>query len=1106
MHPVRLSAVVVLLALNLFVPVTPVHAGETCAIPRAGVELSGFTFRKNDNRLWRRDSARSEYMPRGGRDDMPAIQVSPGGKLRKPPAWCQVKLERGPVVKKPRLYLIRMWGRASKAGSHAMMGVRCDGEGRSVPTRGEGRRTRYPELCYTRTRTAGEWEELEILIRTPKYYPGQEHSTVRISLHAVGPGQALFCAPRILTIPEYGIFARYKVLHPTTSRYQGRVSILRTHRDTEHADGIRHRFSSSAKIPGPQEGIPAGVVSEWCDLRRHLFGSGKRSATASFRIVPAKGTATPEAIEAVIEMASFVGQFPLEKPAAQSKVSDLMAAENSDVVLTLEDEKEQKKAVRGYTIYSKQFRSSNGCVAFRVPEKGVHYSKLAERIIAVADDLAKRKAWLADLPMPIPRQNIRIPVGANFFSVANLVSPRIAREELELFHRIGITAIARGRGAGQSDAIREQVFGTRDFQDRAYLRLSGYDFISPYDDTRLYDVRDKQYRDLARDWVGSKNADKIKIIELWDEPGIFGIGECDLGAFRDFLRGKGIEPADVGAASWEAVLPYAYDPKKGETLPPPPTLDDEMPDRLQMTGDHLAMGLEAETDEVPVAGHEPGREAEEANAAGSADEAPSQTGGLPARRLKYFTHWFRSRKTSDFFRAATSRIEEHLPGKRTSVNFRAGYNPVLLGGTADWFQFGRDRAVTMMWNEDWLNTYGWRQNGVQLVSYYTEMMRTAARKHDLPIGGFLMCYWGQAELKSYAALSHGSRYLQYWRYGPTYSNPLYSWSHQKETVQAIATVCRDIAQIETALTEARRVPASTALLHAKADPLWGHSQAENRLVFLALMHDQVPLDIITEAQIEEDGLLDSYKTLYITDMSVRAKSQQRIADWVRRGGRLWLAGGAATRDEFDSPSDTILSVLGVQTARTEGTGKTIRQAAGEPEARGAAWALKVLGPGEHTVGLRFEDNAPAQITGKAGKGEFCVTAFRPGALYEAPVRARHNRARGKGVIQKGWLAARRAWMTDFVLQGRDPRPVRLSEPCVEVAAHRSEQGGIILLSNFSGEPHFDSLEVELRTDRTLRSLRSIRRGALAFRQDGGWVAFALPLDLTDSILFSVKPD
>jgi hypothetical protein len=498
----------------------------------------------------------------------------------------------------------------------------------------------------------------------------------------------------------------------------------------------------------------------------------------------------------------------------------------------------------------------------------------------------------------------------------------------------------------------------------------------------------------------------------------------------------------VGAAGWEQVQTFGYSPPSvaASTRPEGP-----------------ARGLAASPDEE---GLEVLREEADFDTRAEGEKETEQDGSvtrlrLEQRRRLYYTRLFSAQKTADLLAAATRAVHAHIPNSRTLVNFRSGVRQVLTPETADWFLIGRQRAVDVMWNEDWVNTYGWRRDGIQSVSYYTELMRTAARKHDLPVGGFLMCYWDQAERKAWSALAHGSRFIHFWRYGPHYANYLpYSWSGSSNTVAQIGQFCRDVERLEPTLAEAAREPARVALLYAKSDPVWGRGQTEHRLLFFALLHAQIPVDLVTEAEIVEDGLLRRYDYLYIGDVSVQRAALDTIAGWVAAGGRLFLSGGAATRDEFNEPADVI------------------------PGPRPAPPA----------------GGTPLQTTNAIGKGLVCVNANQPGLHYLGTV------VRERGQLQRGWDSERRRWITGFALDTGLARPVEADLPGVEAILYRHPREDIVIMINYTGPDPVPALRVTVRCATRVTAVESLRHGLLPFQQKDKAVSFSMPLVKGDAIV------
>jgi len=1008
-------------------------------------------------REWRVSVKSVRSAPGAGRNGTTALRVADGASISR-----ALEVSRGRENMKGRRYLVTAWVRSEADGAYGAIALH------SSSWRSSGKQ---------------DWELIEAIADTRVRTPGGDTETFTLSLSAGKAGSVLFDDVSVHHVPSYGVHVRYKVLEPKQGSFRGQAYIIRRHRDTSHPDSARHRYHAGVGGLGGADGVPARQFSPWFDLRRYLFGT--RTSTVSLRVLPQEEGTETGPITAIIELSSMpVGTGSKKSGGRGGDPLELTEEEVEPEAEFGETKSDPEATVSLGAFFRCTHRSENGRFAFLMPESDLPPSRFLRSLSFIDHEIQERYRWASETLPPLPKLPCRVPMGANLSALNMLVGTDSIRKELEVLARIGISAISRGASVETSlfDEIRLKQFRMPRLRDRMYCRIGNDEFCSPYDGDRLANTMDQKFARLAEDLQrqGEDARRAVSVIELMDEPPNYGIAKTDLDAFRAFLKEEGPPPKELGAANWEEVRPYGYSDA--------PTEDQDAPD-------NPAANVEEEDEFLTEAEKGPEPQESEGESRAAATDRPT----LEQRRLLYYTRLFSAKKTSDLFKTATAAVEKHLPGVRTSVNFRSGVRQVLTSETADWFRMGRDRAVTMLWNEDWLNTYGWRRNGIQLVSYYAELMRTAARKRKLPVGGFLIMM-GHAELKSYSALAHGSRYLHYWRYGPSYANYLpYSWSHSRGTVKEIATVCRDVVRIEETLCEAQREPAEVALLYAKSDPLWGRSQAENRLVYFALLHDQVPVDLVTEAEIEEDDIIDAYKYLYITDVSVRQASLRKIAKWVQSGGATWLSGGAATRDELDEPSEIMASALGVQSKLLPDQSKELVLPDGEPKANAMSVHDVAAGDGA-TVTTRFKDDSPAQVIGRAGNGRYCVSAFRPGVLYESTVRPYHNRYTGKGRIQKGWRKARRDWITQFTLDSGLVRPVQTDRPCVEVALYRHAREDIALFMNYTGEALEKPIAVRVKCGRAIASVESLRQGKLEFEQHGEWVSFKLPLGLTDSVV------
>ncbi len=921
------------------------------------------------------------------------VRLTPGASLQR-----QVKVERGGVEHQGRQCLVRVKARLSDESAWLRLRIRCGADYRDAVLRvGEG------------------WDTLIAMLTTPPFLPGSADVQLSIELNAGGDGFVEIDEVTLSTAAPYGVMLRATALTPKPVPLA--LQIIRTHRDTNHRDPVRHQYFSQ---------IPQVKAGTWLDLRRYLFGHGQ--ATVSLRVDDDAAKGSPVRLRLEIGLPA-----PTPPPrAGRNPTSALLDGPAEDFSL------EEPAPTLPRVIWTGEMTCDRGVATLLLPENGVPPERFTQRIQTVSDNIAQRLAWVnaaypSDGPLPI-----RIPVAANISALDDLLNRAELEQEMQLLRRIGISAAPRALDSALQaafDAVRQPDFAGRNFADRFYARLSDEDLISPYEGDALRQRLDAKYARLAQSLHAADAARHLALVELMDEPPNFAVTARDAPAFRQYLQELGVTPEQVGAADWEQVQPWRGG---SAALPPLPEDAPDVPEAADLT--------------APERTPAPDIQLEAAPAPSAADAAPTlDPQALTSRRLQYYTRCFAARRTADIFRTATEVVQTHLPQVRTSVNFRAGIRRVLLPETADWFELGRRRSVTMLWNEDWLNTYGWRHHGIESVGYYTQLMRAAARPHDLPHGCFVIVM-GHTLEKAYSALAHGARRISFWRYGPAYANYLpYSWSHSPAAVRDIATFTRDVAALEHLLVEAQPHPPAIALLYAKADALWGRSQAENLLVGFALLHEQKPWEIITETQVEEDAALQRYRMVYITDTSVRRAAQTALAQWVRAGGAVWLSGEAATRDEFNEPCLILRDALAASGARHH------------------------------------------------------LAQGRPGERYAAPVREQFNRERGKGRIQSGWPAAVRREITAFAPDDPATRPVAVDTPGVEAHLYRHAHTDLVFLIDYTGAGVPQDVKVTLRWRPDFGQVTSLRRGPLTLDHTPGAPQLSLLLDRTDVLMIQHAP-
>src|SRR5262249_6380003 len=137
----------------------------------------------------------------------------------------------------------------------------------------------------------------------------------------------------------------------------------------------------------------------------------------------------------------------------------------------------------------------------------------------------------------------------------------------------------------------------------------------------------------------------------------------------------------------------------------------------------------------------------------------------------------------------------------------------------------------------------------------------------------------------------------------------------RSAYDGIVRMNRQLAEAEHVVAPGKPRPTRLALLYSVSSDLWqpyGYiHMLERRAAYLALVHDQYQVDMITEDDIVR-GRLANYDLLYTADPNISRRAARLIGDWVKTGGALVGTCGAAMRDEFDDPSPALAPVFGIE--------------------------------------------------------------------------------------------------------------------------------------------------------------------------------------------------
>jgi len=518
----------------------------------------------------------------------------------------------------------------------------------------------------------------------------------------------------------------------------------------------------------------------------------------------------------------------------------------------------------------------------------------------------------------------------------------------------------------------------------------------------------------------------------------------------------------------------------------------------------------------------------------------SQAKDLASRRLFYWTMRFFSYDSSRHFAECTRALEKAFyPGMPvvTNWNFFSGrlyvpgpvannsekQSPDAAMGGHDWLEFGRLRGGTMLWTEDWFGdgqAYQW--------SFYCAKLRCAAEKGDVQFGSYVIprTAGGRAEgiiQKILCITGSGGKTIKYFVFGPEYNFPGNCYSEKAKVLPEMAEAHRMIGASEELLWPGKRPRPQVAILSPRSSQMWDAKGIEipkqisdatnnnlNRAtvdymaevfdLYLALQHANVPVDFVEEEDLSPTGL-KSYKVLYVTEPNIPAELQASLAEWVKGGGTLVTVASAGSRDRFDEPCSVLAKVTGIVEKPHErvliaslATLKEVaKHAKGDFSAIGVRTSVETA---KEDVVLKFADDAPALIRRTVGKGQVVHFPWLPGLSYMK------SSTTTKDGLPSGFSSALRDLIVEPVTTAKVQLPIIVDQVMIETPLLLSKEGAAVTVLNWTGEKQKE-VTLTIRVPFKVKKLESVKQGKLGFKEVEGGIQTTMPLGNVDILL--VRP-
>jgi len=493
---------------------------------------------------------------------------------------------------------------------------------------------------------------------------------------------------------------------------------------------------------------------------------------------------------------------------------------------------------------------------------------------------------------------------------------------------------------------------------------------------------------------------------------------------------------------------------------------------------------------------------------------------LHARRMFYWSGFYLCHVNARLYQMATAAVEKYAPevlGTRVNIGPPWWYDYGTIPRGIDNFEMGRLKGITLAFNEDWIGN-GDPRWPLEITTFLADWDHAPFRPQRPLGGGYITRDANRTavKLRVFGFLARDTKIFDFYYYGPSYGH-FDHWSDNRSMVQGVAELGRDIGRADTILWEGHPPRAEVALLYPKSWPVWKQDdteQIEFMMVYLALLHAHIPVDIVSDEQVENGGLQSGkYKCLYVVNESVPAKTAATIEQWVKQGGHLWAAGWAAARDEYNTPTAAWNQMLGVRerswkaVGDLKGYGEMIKYA---DHRRPYFSRLARLVPAEGTriPGPTNLDYATTTQPAEEPVARSYRRSYGRGLVQVVPWTAGKDYVDGSrkidGTIAKGAIVypddQRRDVIAGFARDAVNP-PATTSASQILAWPLWSKRQGAVLIANYTGQPA-DSVNIMFKAPMRVRRVESLRAGKLQFKRGrGGVVTCTLPVrDVTDILL------
>ncbi|MDA0842128.1 MAG: hypothetical protein O3B01_01570 [Planctomycetota bacterium] len=513
-------------------------------------------------------------------------------------------------------------------------------------------------------------------------------------------------------------------------------------------------------------------------------------------------------------------------------------------------------------------------------------------------------------------------------------------------------------------------------------------------------------------------------------------------------------------------------------------------------------------------------------------------------RLAWYSQLFNEEERFAHYRSLTELAKEVIgPHVLTGANYSPHHLALCYGPIYKWVDIFKHQGMSMFWTEDYIFSV---PEAPQIISWMFAQIQCGVKYHNQPVHFYVMPHApgqvpGFLRRNMIFSVGAGSSHIDNFWIGPqeNFTENYVAWG-EDETFKALHDAIYETAEVEPYLIGSKPRSAQVALILSKAtdfnesrlmvdksqDPFAADSRnapqklnqilcrKDQQMLYLSLRHTQHEVDLITEDDIVDLGVLEKYKAVYFAGEWVDNRILKPLQSWVKQGGVFFATAGIGHRNQFDEPEEDMLDLLGLKAVTLTKNAVIIRTLQELPilpaidtlDFEGtkieAIGMKQVLTPRKAKSIAKWSDGTDAATIYENGKGKAIAVGTLAGNTHmKTAVKAQPwPRGGHKSVYNPVDFSPATTRLVRLGIDAGLERQIECSIPFVEALVRDNEKGTLITLVNWTNKP-VNGLKVKVRMPATPSRIRSISKNkVLDSEYQDGFVQFQVDLQEADFLV------